>query len=56
MVKSIYDFNSEAAYVQTYFDIALPTGVGSALNDAVANLFAGQGTAESVAEAVKAAK
>lgn len=56
VVKSIYDFNSEAAYVQTYFDVALPTGVGSALNDAVANLFSGKGTAASVAEAVKAAK
>jgi len=56
VIKSVYDFNSDAAYVQTYFDIALPTGVGSALNDAVANLFSGQGTAESVAEAVKAAK
>ena len=56
VIKSIYEFNSDAAYVQTYFDIALPTGVGSALNDAVANLFAGQGTAESVAEAVEAAK
>jgi len=56
VIKSVYDFNSEAAYVQTYFDIALPTGVGSALNDAVANLFNGQGTAESVAEAVAAAK
>ena len=56
VIKSVYDFNSDAAYVQTYFDIALPTGVGSALNDAVANLFSGQGTAESVAEAVAAAK
>jgi len=56
VIKSVYDFNSEAAYVQTYFDIALPTGVGSALNDAVANLFAGKGTASSVAEAVAAAK
>jgi len=56
VIKSVYDFNSDAAYVQTYFDIALPTGVGSALNDAVANLFSGQGTAKSVAEAVAAAK
>jgi raffinose/stachyose/melibiose transport system substrate-binding protein len=56
VIKSIYDFNAEAAYVTTYFDVALPTGAGSALNDAVANLFAGEGTAESVAEAVEAAK
>jgi raffinose/stachyose/melibiose transport system substrate-binding protein len=55
VIKSIYDFNSEAAYVQTYFDIALPTGVGSALDDAAADLFAGKGTATSVADAVKAA-
>jgi len=56
VIQSIYDFNSEAAYVQTYFDIALPTGVGSALNDAVADLFAGKGTASSVPDAVAAAK
>ncbi|GAB2453455.1 extracellular solute-binding protein [Conyzicola lurida] len=56
VVKSIYDFNTDAAYVQVYFDIALPTGVGSALNDAVANLFNGEGTATSVAEAVEAAR
>jgi raffinose/stachyose/melibiose transport system substrate-binding protein len=56
VIKSIYDFNADAAYVTTYFDVALPTGAGAALNDAVANLFSGQGTADSVAEAVEAAK
>jgi raffinose/stachyose/melibiose transport system substrate-binding protein len=56
VIKSIYDFNADAAYVTTYFDVALPTGAGSALNDAVANLFSGKGTADSVAEAVAAAK
>jgi len=56
VMKSVYDFNTEAAYIATYFDVALPTAAGSALNDAVANLFAGKGTAESVAEAVKAAE
>jgi raffinose/stachyose/melibiose transport system substrate-binding protein len=56
VMKSVYDFNTDAAYVTTYFDVALPTGAGSALNDAVANLFAGEGTAGSVADAVKAAK
>lgn len=56
VVQDIYKFNSEAAYVQTYFDIALPTAVGQALDDAAANLFNGQGDKNSVAEAVKAAK
>jgi raffinose/stachyose/melibiose transport system substrate-binding protein len=56
VMKSVYDFNTDAAYITTYFDVALPTAAGSALNDAVANLFAGKGTADSVAEAVKAAK
>ena len=56
VMKSVYDFNTEAAYIATYFDVALPTAAGSALNDAVANLFAGKGTADSVAEAVKAAE
>ena len=56
IIKSIYDYNAAAGYVQTYFDIALPTAAGQALDDASADLFAGKGSATSVAEAVKAAK
>ena len=35
---------AKASHVQFYFDIAFPTNVGQALNDAIANFFAGQGT------------
>ncbi len=55
LIKKIYDFNTKAGYVQEYFDIALPTAAGQALDDAAANLFAGQGDAGSVAAAVKSA-
>ncbi|MDR2348253.1 MAG: extracellular solute-binding protein [Bifidobacteriaceae bacterium] len=52
VMKAISDFNAKAGYVQTYFDISLSTAKGQALDDAVANLFAGQGDAGSVAKAV----
>ena len=38
--------------MQTYFDQALPTAVGNALNDAIANFFAGQGSPKDIAGAV----
>ncbi|MFF2627023.1 extracellular solute-binding protein [Kitasatospora griseola] len=55
VVKQIFDYNARASYVQVYFDVALPTAVGQALNDAAADLFAGKGDAGSVARAVNAA-
>ncbi|MFD8597844.1 extracellular solute-binding protein [Kitasatospora sp. NPDC059646] len=55
LVKQIYDYNAKASYVQVYFDVALPTAVGQALNDAAADLFAGKGDAGSVARAVNSA-
>ncbi|WP_329494169.1 ABC transporter substrate-binding protein [Kitasatospora herbaricolor] len=55
VVKEVFSYNSKASYVQVYFDVALPTAAGQALNDAVANLFAGQGDAGSVARAVNSA-
>ncbi len=42
-VKTVQDFAANASYIQTYFDIALPTSAGQALDDAVANFFAGKG-------------
>jgi raffinose/stachyose/melibiose transport system substrate-binding protein len=51
-VKQVFQFSQDTSYVQTYFDIALPTAQGQALDDAAANLFAGQGGAGSVADAV----
>ncbi|HZC52252.1 MAG TPA: extracellular solute-binding protein [Mycobacterium sp.] len=44
--------SQSSPFVQTYFDQALPTAVGNALNDAIANFFAGQGSPEDVAAAV----
>ncbi|KDN86970.1 hypothetical protein [Kitasatospora cheerisanensis] len=55
LVKQIYDYNAKASYVQVYFDVALPTAAGQALNDAAADLFAGKGDAGSVARAVNSA-
>jgi raffinose/stachyose/melibiose transport system substrate-binding protein len=52
VMRTISDFNQNAGYVQTYFDIALSTAKGQALDDAAANLFAGQGDAGAVAKAV----
>jgi raffinose/stachyose/melibiose transport system substrate-binding protein len=40
-----------APYIQLYFDQALPTSVGAALNDAIANFFAGQGSPEGIVKA-----
>jgi raffinose/stachyose/melibiose transport system substrate-binding protein len=55
VIKQVYDYNAKAGYVQTYFDIALPTATGQAMDDAVANLFAGKGNASSPAQAVNGA-
>lgn len=42
-----------ADYVQTYFDTALPTQPGQNLDNAVANFFAGQGTAAQIISSVQ---
>jgi raffinose/stachyose/melibiose transport system substrate-binding protein len=44
--------SQSSPFVQTYFDQALPTAVGNALNDAIANFFAGKGSPEDIAAAV----
>ena len=38
--------------MQNYFDIAYPTNVGQALDNAVANYFAGQGTPDGIVTAI----
>jgi raffinose/stachyose/melibiose transport system substrate-binding protein len=43
-----------APYAQEYFDIALPTSTGLALDQAIANFFAGKATPQAVAGSVKA--
>jgi raffinose/stachyose/melibiose transport system substrate-binding protein len=47
-LKDALTANQAAAYIQTYFDIAFPTQVGQNLDNAVADFFAGQGSAQSV--------
>jgi raffinose/stachyose/melibiose transport system substrate-binding protein len=54
-LKAVYDYGTKAPYLQMYFDRAFPTAVGAALNDAVANMFAGQGTPEGIVSAVNQA-
>jgi raffinose/stachyose/melibiose transport system substrate-binding protein len=51
-LRQVFDFSRKATYIQTYLDIALPTNVGQALDDAIANFVAGKGTAASVAATV----
>ena len=50
--RTVLQAYHQASYVQTYFDIALPTTAGQALDDAVANFFAGQGTPQSIVDSV----
>ncbi|MFF1611021.1 extracellular solute-binding protein [Amycolatopsis sp. NPDC058278] len=54
-LRQVYDYGTKAPYLQMYFDRAFPTAVGAALNDAVANMFAGQGTPEGIVTAVNQA-
>lgn len=55
VIKQVFQYSRSASYIQTYFDIALPTAAGQALDDAAANMFAGQGGPDAVAKAVNAA-
>jgi raffinose/stachyose/melibiose transport system substrate-binding protein len=54
-MRSLLNVRAGASHVQTYFDIALPTSVGQALNDAIADQFAGRAEPEQVIEAVNTA-
>jgi len=51
-VKKVLDASVKAPYIQTYFDVALPTSQGQALNDAIANFFAGQGGPDTITKSV----
>jgi raffinose/stachyose/melibiose transport system substrate-binding protein len=46
--KQILQTSQHVPYIQNYFDIAYPTNVGQALDTAVANYFANQGTPQSI--------
>jgi raffinose/stachyose/melibiose transport system substrate-binding protein len=52
-LKQVLEYLQQTPYNQTYFDQALPTAVGAALNDAVANMFAGQGGPDAIIKAVQ---
>ncbi|MGC4746869.1 ABC transporter substrate-binding protein [Micromonospora sp. DT201] len=54
-LKSILDATSGASYVQLWLDTAYGSTVGSAMNDAIVAIFAGNGTPEKVVSAMKAA-
>jgi raffinose/stachyose/melibiose transport system substrate-binding protein len=54
--QQVLTYSHAAPYIQTYFDIAFPTNVGQALDAAIANFFAGQGSGQSIITAVSQAK
>jgi raffinose/stachyose/melibiose transport system substrate-binding protein len=51
-VKVVQDYKEQASYIQTYFDVALPTADGQALNDAIANFVLGKGSPEDIPKSV----
>jgi len=54
-MKTLLDFRNNAAYVQLWLDVAYGNTIGGALNEAVANMFAGQGTAQDIVDAMTTA-
>jgi raffinose/stachyose/melibiose transport system substrate-binding protein len=50
-LKTILTSLQSAPYIQCYFDQALPTSVGAALNDSIADFFAGKGSPEGIVKA-----
>lgn len=54
-LKTVLSYLQQVQYNQLYFDQALPTNAGQALNDAVANFFAGKGSPKAIADSVKQA-
>jgi raffinose/stachyose/melibiose transport system substrate-binding protein len=50
-LKNVLDFRNNAPFVQLYFDKALPTAVGAALNDEIANMFAGKSSPDKIVKA-----
>ncbi|GAA2033739.1 extracellular solute-binding protein [Catenulispora yoronensis] len=54
-LQSAFQYSHSASYIQTYFDIAMPTNVGQALDSAVADFFAGKGSTQSIIDSVSKA-
>jgi raffinose/stachyose/melibiose transport system substrate-binding protein len=51
-LKTAVAYEKKTPFLQTYFDVAFPVNVGTALDTAIANFFAGQGSNASVVQAV----
>ncbi|MBX6372118.1 MAG: extracellular solute-binding protein [Acidothermus sp.] len=51
-LKSVLQYLQNVEYNQLYFDQALPTSAGQALNSAIADFFAGSGSPQSIAQSV----
>jgi raffinose/stachyose/melibiose transport system substrate-binding protein len=51
-LKDVVSARASASYLQTYFDIALPTAQGNNLDAAIADFFAGQGSNQSIISSV----
>jgi raffinose/stachyose/melibiose transport system substrate-binding protein len=54
-MKTVLEGRSKAKFVQLYLDQATTPALGGAINEAVAGLYAGTGTPDSVAKAINAA-
>ncbi len=54
-LRDVLSYYKHIHYLQTYFDVAFPVNVGTAIDAAIANYFAGQGTPQSIISAVAAA-
>jgi raffinose/stachyose/melibiose transport system substrate-binding protein len=50
-LKTVQEYLNASPYIQVYFDQALPTSVGQALNDAIADFFAGKGSPQAIVDA-----
>lgn len=54
-LRDVLAYSQKAPYTQNYFDKAFPTNIGVAMDAAISNFFAGQGTAQSIVQAVNQA-
>ncbi len=54
-LRTVLKYRSSSPFVQLYLDIAYSQAIGQALDDAVADLFAGQATPKQVVERIAAA-
>ena len=55
MLSLVLEGRAKAEFVQLYLDQATTPELGGAINEAVATLYAGTGTPESVVQAIQAA-